>query len=115
MIIRDFEYLQQVLSPDVTYRSSPFCTHKPLQFIQRIKSSHPDNLTEIPRAQRFAERPPLSDLTSGLATAGKTVRNKAMHEAHVRYGYTLKEIADRLGIHYGTVSRIVTKMSETRV
>ena len=56
-----------------------------------------------------------SDLTSGLTTAGKTERNKVIHEAHVRYGYTLKEIADQLGIHYATVSRIVKKMGEINV
>ena len=85
------------------------------QFIQRIKTSLPHDLREIPRSQRFAERLSLSDLTSGLITAGKTERNKFIHEAHVRYGYTLKEIADQLGIHYATVSRIVKKMSETNV
>jgi putative transposase len=85
------------------------------QFIQRIKTSLPHDLGEIPRSQRFAERPSLSDLTSGLITAGKTERNKVIHEAHVRYGYTLKEIADQIGIHYATVSRIVKKMSEGNV
>jgi hypothetical protein len=85
------------------------------QFILGIKTSLPHDLREIPRSQRFAERPPLSDLTCGLTTAGKTVRNKAIHEAHVRHGYTLKEIADQLGIHYATVSRIVKKMSERNV
>jgi putative transposase len=85
------------------------------QFIQRIKTSLPHDLREIPRSQRFAERPSLSDLTSGLITAGKTERNKVIHEAHVRYGYTLKEIADQLDIHYATVSRIVKKMSEINV
>ncbi|NTV02890.1 MAG: addiction module toxin RelE, partial [Chlorobiaceae bacterium] len=85
------------------------------QFIQRIKTSLPHDLREVPRSQRFAERPPLPDLTSGLTTAGKTERNKVIHEAHVRYGYTLKEIADQLGIHYATVSRIVKKISETSV
>ena len=85
------------------------------QFIQRIKTSLPHDLREIPRSQRFAERPVLSDLTSGLITAGTTGENKVIHEAHVRYGYTLKEIADQLGIHYATVSRIVKKMSEANV
>ena len=66
-------------------------------------------------SQPFAERPLLSDITSEPTTAGKTERNKAMHEAHVRYGYTMKEIADQFGIHYGMVSRIVKKMSEANV
>ncbi|MBI5043584.1 MAG: helix-turn-helix domain-containing protein [Nitrospirae bacterium] len=30
--------------------------------------------------------------------------------AHVKYGYTLKEIADYLSIHYTTVSNIVKEV-----
>ena len=81
------------------------------QFIQRIKTSLPHDLREIPRSQRFAERPPLSDLASRLTVPDKTARNKTMYEAHVRYGYTLKEIGDQAGVHYATVSRIIKKMS----
>ena len=72
-------------------------------------------LAQFSPNMKRAERPSLSDLTSGLTTAGKTERNKVIHEAHVRYGYTLKEIADQLGIHYATVSRIVKKMGEINV
>ena len=61
------------------------------------------------------QRDRLSLTLPGRTHAGKTERNKVIHEAHVRYGYTLKEIADQLGIHYATVSRIVKKMSETNV
>ena len=85
------------------------------QFIQRIKTSLPHDLREIPRSQRFAERPSLPQLFAERAHTDKTERNKVIHEAHVRYGYTLKEIADQLGIHYATVSRIVKKMSEANV
>ena len=80
------------------------------QFIQRIKTSLPHDLRDIPRSQRFAERPPLSDLASRLTIPDKTARNKTMYEAHVRYGYTLKEIGDQAGVHYATVSRIIKKM-----
>lgn len=80
------------------------------QFIQRIKTSLPHDLREIPRSQRFAERPPLSDLAPRLTVPDKTARNKTMYEAHVRYGYTLKEIGDQAGVHYATVSRIIKKM-----
>ena len=47
--------------------------------------------------------------------AGKAERNKVIYDAHGRYGHTLKEIADPLGIHYATVSRIVKKMTEAHV
>ncbi|MCA1766381.1 MAG: helix-turn-helix domain-containing protein [Desulfobulbaceae bacterium] len=35
----------------------------------------------------------------------KQQRNQRMAEAHIAYGYTLKEIADCLGVHYTTVSK----------
>jgi DNA-binding MarR family transcriptional regulator len=34
-----------------------------------------------------------------------------MYEAHLQYGYTLKEIAEYIGVHYTTVSRTIKKMS----
>ena len=39
----------------------------------------------------------------------KASRDKNIHDAHVKYGYTLKEIADHLKIHYTTVSKVVSK------
>jgi len=38
-----------------------------------------------------------------------------VYDAHLRYGYTLKEIADYLGLHYSTVSKIVQRMEEKKV
>ncbi len=36
----------------------------------------------------------------------KPSRNLNTVAAHVEYGYTLKEIADHLGLHYTTVSKV---------
>jgi DNA-binding MarR family transcriptional regulator len=33
-----------------------------------------------------------------------------MSEAHLQYGYTLKEIAEYIGVHYSTVSRAIKKI-----
>ena len=33
-----------------------------------------------------------------------------MYEAHLQYGYTLKEIAEYIGVHYSTVIRAIKKM-----
>jgi len=33
-----------------------------------------------------------------------------MHEAHLKYGYTLKEIAEYIGIDYVRVSRAIRKI-----
>jgi len=62
-------------------------------------------IKEIPRVERFAARPPLSEIVTEIQ--GKRVRNCAIYTAHTHHGYTLKEIGDYLGIHYSTVSKIV--------
>lgn len=62
---------------------------------------------EIPRAQRYPGRPTLAVLFADLRDATREERNLRIAESHVRHGYTLKEIADFLGIHYTTVSRAV--------
>jgi putative transposase len=62
-------------------------------------------IKEIPRAQRYPGRPRLDRLFAGIPANNKQQRNKVIAAAHITYGYTLKEIADCLGIHYTTVSR----------
>jgi len=61
---------------------------------------------EISRQQRLLGNPGLDELFSG--TSAKPQRNRAIKKAHLDYGYTLKEIADHIGRHYSTVSRIVS-------
>jgi putative transposase len=66
------------------------------------------DVKEIPRVQRYPGRPPLDRLFADIQTRNRRQRNKRVGEAHITYGYTLKDIADCLGIHYTTVSKIVT-------
>jgi DNA-binding MarR family transcriptional regulator len=40
----------------------------------------------------------------------KKLKDQAMYEAHLQYGYTLKNIAEYIGVHYTTVSRAVRKI-----
>jgi DNA invertase Pin-like site-specific DNA recombinase len=42
----------------------------------------------------------------------KMVRDKIVVEAIEHHGYTKRAVADHLGIHYSTVNRILTKMSD---
>ncbi len=81
-------------------------------FIDKFKDHLTDKekIKEIPRAQRYVNRPALSKYFS----AGEKIdrRNKHIHTAHVKYGYTLKEIADYLDIHYTTVSKIIRAVDE---
>ena len=66
-----------------------------------------EQISEIPRLQRFAGRPPLEALISSVKLTSKNERNMAILEAHVKHGYRLKEIAEHLGIHYTTVSKVI--------
>lgn len=44
-------------------------------------------------------RPPLSEIFKYLY---KKSKDKVMYEAHLKYGYTLKEIAEYIGMDYAT-------------
>lgn len=76
-------------------------------FVGKFKDMLTDKelIREIPRHQRYLGRPGLTTIFGGK---DMRERQEMMHRAHVRYGYTLKEIADYLGIHYTTVSRAVS-------
>lgn len=74
-------------------------------FIDKFKDllSDKEQVKEIPRPQRYVSRPGLSKIFQEGET--KSRRNRHIHTAHVKYGYTLKYIADHLRIHYTTVSK----------
>jgi REP element-mobilizing transposase RayT len=61
------------------------------------------SLREVPRIQRTANRPPLGEILN-MRVRGLQ-RDKTVFEAHGRWGYSMREIADFLGVHYATVSR----------
>ncbi|MDD5006950.1 MAG: transposase [Syntrophorhabdaceae bacterium] len=79
------------------------------EFIERCKRilGKYDALHEIPRSQRFADRPSLEHLFTDNIQQQKQERNNVIHDACIQYGYTLKEVADFLGIHYTTVSNVI--------
>jgi putative transposase len=59
--------------------------------------------TEFPRAQRFGSRPPLASIFENVAS--RSDRNARAVAAVRDHGYTMKVVADFLGLHYITVSR----------
>lgn len=67
-------------------------------------------IKEIPRQQRYAVRPNLKEVFKKQGSGGKKGRNYEIYDAHIKYGYSLKEIADYLGIHYTTVSKAIKEM-----
>jgi REP element-mobilizing transposase RayT len=78
-------------------------------FVARMRELLGDKqeIKEIPRAQRYPGRPALDRLFVDIGTQNRQQRNKRITAAHITQGYTLKEIADCLGIHYTTVSKVV--------
>jgi len=80
-------------------------------FIEEIKHliRVKENLKEIPRKQRYVTRPPLNEI---LKYKDKKSKDQAMYEAHLLYGYTLKDIAEFIGVHYTTVSRMIKKIEQ---
>ena len=67
-------------------------------------------IKEIPKTQRYLNRPDLEELLSRSIERDKGWRNRKVAEAFKDWGYTQKEIADCLGMHYSTVSRIVKRL-----
>jgi len=63
-----------------------------------------EKLSEIPRSQLYAARPTLDKIFQG-----KDKKESKIYRASQAYGYTLKKIAEFLGVHYTTVSKIIKK------
>ena len=61
----------------------------------------------MPRAQRFVHRPPVEELFRGVQSQPKAARNRLIRQAYGQYGYTLAALAQAMGLHYTTVSKIV--------
>ncbi len=71
-----------------------------------------DILREVPKGQRYANRPELSQVFAGEGKRDKQKRNKAIYTAYTDWGYKLQEIGDFLHLHYASISRIVTAIEK---
>lgn len=69
-------------------------------------------LREVPRKQRLLDRPSLKSLFGDADQGSKARRNQLIRRAHLQCGYTLKEIAAHLDLHYTTVSKVVNENRE---
>lgn len=86
----------------------------PHQFRQRIRSVVGMTMyrAALPRSYRALGRPPLAEVFAGVARAD---RRHAILRAHVVHGYLLTEIANYLGLHPTTISRIVNQTGSYRL
>jgi len=78
-------------------------------FIDEIKHlmRGKERLKEITREQRYLTRPALNEI---FKPKDRKLKDQMMYEAHLQYGYTLKDIAEYIGVHYTTVSRAIKKI-----
>ncbi len=78
-------------------------------FIDEIKPlmRGKERLKEITREQRYLTRPPLNEI---FKPKDQKSKDQGMYEAHLQYGYTLKDIAEYIGVHYTTVSRAIKRI-----
>lgn len=86
----------------------------PQTFKRRVRRTIGATLyrAELPRSYRALARPPLSDLFSGVDPAD---RRTTILRAHVVHGYLLVEIANYLGLHPTTISRVVNQTGSYRL
>ena len=75
-------------------------------FVEKLKGyvKGYEEIREIPRSQRYLSRPKLKSLFEGKLSKSK--RDALIVRAVHRYGYSQREVADFLGLHYATLSRL---------
>jgi REP element-mobilizing transposase RayT len=65
------------------------------------------DIPDIPRSQRYVDRPGLDKLFSPRILQDRQRRDRKIAEAVERYGYTQRAIARHLGMHYSYISIIL--------
>lgn len=65
------------------------------------------DVVEIPKSQRYINRPGLEKIFTDEVLQTREKRNQKIAEAVEKYGYTQREIADHLGLHFTSVSRLM--------
>ena len=65
------------------------------------------HVPEIPRSQRYANRPTLDKIFNESILKDRKKRDRKMAEAVEKHGYRQSEIARHLGLHTSTVSNLV--------
>jgi REP element-mobilizing transposase RayT len=82
------------------------------EFIKRLRGllDEKESIKEVPRAQRYVARPPLRGLFKGKKGKERRAEDRTIYDAYVRYGYTMREIAEHLGLHYATISRAIKRV-----
>ena len=67
------------------------------------------DISEIPKSQRYANRPALAKIFTEKMVRNKQKRDRKIAEAVEKHLYSQREIAAHLGLHYTSVSRIINE------
>ena len=70
-----------------------------------IKKGH--DIPDIPKSHRYVNRPELKKIFKESVLRDRLKRNKMIIEAVEKYGYTQRQIAGHLLMHYSTISNLV--------
>ncbi len=70
------------------------------------------DILDIPKSQRFLKRPSLERVFSGNILRDMLKRNEAIVDAVEEYGYRQRELADHLGMHFSSISRILRQVGK---
>ena len=73
-----------------------------------------EDIMEVPRSQRYVNRPGLDWLLNADVLKDKQTRNMKIIEAVIRYGFSQKEVAEYLKMHYSTISRLMKEEEMSR-
>jgi hypothetical protein len=65
------------------------------------------DVSEIPKTQRYVDRPKLETIFDTRILHDRDKRNKKIVEAVEKHGYKQREIAEYLGMHFTSISRIM--------
>ena len=80
------------------------------RFMDHIKGH--EAIPEIPKPQRYLTRPSLEQLFSERVLKDLRKRNETVEEAVREYGYSQREVADHLDLHFTSIiSRILRGMA----
>ena len=64
-------------------------------------------IPEIAKSQRFMNKPPVGDMFGPEVLGDRQKRDKSIGKAVLEHGYTQREVADHLKIHFTYVSRFL--------
>ena len=81
------------------------------EFIERLQYyiKGYEEIKDIPKNQRFIGRPDLKLIFNVSVLNNRRERNKLIIKAVEKYGYSQREIADFIGMHFASISRLVNR------